>query len=543
MKVLRLVLTALFFTAACLVLPTGLSKTSAVSMVVSADSPDSLKVYLADSAKNPMFSELKSSPLQEIPTGEEKKLIYGFSGAPPATCIRFDPGAHPGVVRVYAMGIQQALGRRFFFDAKELYEGFKPGREGMDVTLHDDYLEIVSTVEDPFMVSQPDFLPKPRPFWLYVPITILTFFFYHFLGGMDGESMRRIFLPKRKLRAGLNPIAPLDGLRGIAIILVVADHTWGWFTGAGASGVLIFFVLSGFLLARPFVTSPRLIRDPQSLLEYGERRLQRILPMYYLYLFLTFGLSLRLYELFLHLFFVEALGHLWAIPQEMAFYTVFPLIAFFNYSLLRGKVWAIIPTLLLMIFGWHQYVSKSDIFLYGMLNAKLDFMLDVFLVGVLCSYLYFGVWLKKDRQPLPPLIHVSTVLVSVALFVLFFCFSNGNVLQMNRVFAQEFAIFYAAAAGVLILLLTVSGENIFNRVLSSSLLSSLGVVSYSLYLFHPLIIQFVKHSGGRLAVIGPIRFALVLVLSYIVACLLYHFVERPLAVVFAKQKQSRENKG
>ena len=542
MKVLRIFLTALFCTAACIVLPTGLSKTSAVSMVVAADTTDYLKIYLDGSAKNPAFSELKSSDLKEIPTGKEKKVIYGFPGEPPASSIRFDPGEYPGVVRVYGMGMQQALGRRFFFDAKEIFDGFRPGREGMDVTLHDDYLEIVSTVEDPFMVSQPGFLPKPRPFWLYLPIALLTLFFYRFLGVVDGELLRRIFLPKRKLRAGIDPIAPLDGLRGMAIILVVADHTWGWFTGAGAGGVLIFFVLSGFLLARPFVTSPQLICKPQNLLEYGERRLQRILPMYYLYLFLTFGLSLRLYELFLHLFFVEALGHLWAIPQEMAFYTVFPLIIFINYYLLRGKVWAIIPALLLMVFGWHQYVSTNDIFLYGMLNTKLDFKLDVFLVGVLCSYLYFGVWQQKERSALSLSGKWTAVTVAVGLFVLFFCFSNGNLLQEKRVYSQDFHISFAAAAGLLILLLTVSGENLLNGFLSSSLLSSLGVVSYSLYLFHPLVIQFVKHSGGRLAAIGPIRFALVLLLSYIVACLLHYFVERPLAVIFAKQKQSRELK-
>ena len=539
MQVVRILLTVFFFAAASTLLPTGLSKTSAVSMVVSATAADALKIYLDASRKQPAFSELKATELQAIPTDKEKKLIYGFSGAPPATWIRFDPGEHPGTVRVYGMGIQQALGKRTFFTAEEIYHGFAPGRKGMEVSFHGDFVEIVSTVEDPFMVSKPGFLKKPHPPWLYLPITILSLFFYRFLQAFDGERVRRLLLPKRHLRPGTEAIAPLDGLRGIAITLVVADHTWGWFTGAGASGVLIFFVLSGFLLARPFVLRPELLCNTQNLLSYGERRLQRILPMYYLYLFLTFGLSLRLYELFLHLFFVEALGHLWAIPQEMAFYTVFPLIVFLNYYLLRGRVWAVIPLLLLMILGWHQYVNNDTIFLYGMMNAKLDFKLDVFLVGVLCAYLYFGIWEKRQPAQLPALVKWGSVLLAIAILVLFFCFSNGNLLEVKRVFSQDFHISFAVGAGILILLLAFSGENILNTILSSSLLSSLGVVSYSLYLFHPLVIQFVKHSGGSLAASGPIRFVLVLGLSYILACLLYRFVEHPVAVLFEKHKTGK----
>jgi len=528
LKLARLLIIALLFTGVCFVLPTGMSKIGAVSMVVSSDTQDSLKLYLDDSFKQPSFGEVKSSGLLEMPVGGEKKLVFRFPGAPPATWLRFDPGEHPGTTRIYGMIVQQALGRRLQYDAEDIFNGFSAGREGVSVSLKNGYVEIVSTVEDPFLVSNSGFLSKPRPIVFYIPVIILTFFFYSFLVKVDIETLRNIFLPARKLRPGMQAIAPLDGLRGFAILLVVADHTWSWFLGAGASGVLIFFVLSGFLLARPFVTNPGMICNAGNLIEYGGRRLQRILPMYYLYLFITFGMSLRLYELFLHLFFIEAVGHLWAIPQEMAFYTVFPAIIFFNYSVLRSRIWFVVPGLLLMVFFWHEYVTTKDVYLYGMMNAKLDFRLDVFLIGVVCSYLYFGIWQKKQIVVMPALIQKSLVALAVVLLALFIFLSNGYLLQNGMIYSQIYYLYFAIGAGMLVCILASSGKNIVTKFLSCSFLSSLGVVSYSLYLFHPLVIKFVKHAGGSLVANGAVRFLVVAFISYIIACLLYYFIERPL---------------
>jgi len=525
MKLIRLLLTALLFVVACILLPTGMSKVSAISVIVSSDSPGSLKIYLDDSYKQAAFSEINSSPLLEMPVEGKKKILFRFPGTPPATWLRLDPGEHPGTIKIYSMIVQQALGRRLYFDAGDIFKGFHAGRDGISIILKDDYLEIVSTVEDPFLVSNSGFISKPRPILFYLPVLLLSFFFYNFIAKVDSETLKNIFLPRRQLRVGMQAIAPLDGLRGFALLLVVADHTWGWFLGAGASGVLIFFVLSGFLLSRPFVTNPGMLCNVQSLLDYGGRRLQRILPMYYLYLFLTFGLALRLYELFLHLFFIEATGHLWAIPQEMAFYIVFPIIIIFNYHVLRSRLLFIVPGLLLMVVAWYQWVTIKEVYLYGMMNAKLPFRLDIFLIGVLCSYFYFGIWQKKQAVVMPAFVKQVFVIVALALLVLFLCFSNGYLLQNRRIYAQIYYLYFAIGAGVVIFILASSGENFLTRILSGSLLSSLGVVSYSLYLFHPLVIKFVKYSGGSLVASGAVRFVLVLVISYIISCLLFYFIE------------------
>src|SRR5215212_1144495 len=96
-------------------------------------------------------------------------------------------------------------------------------------------------------------------------------------------------------------ILALDGLRGVAILLVVASHFvsnlhlsvhgWSWpFAGlahAGWSGVDLFFVLSGFLITGILVDA----RGSRSYFKaFYARRALRILPVYYGFLFAVFVL-------------------------------------------------------------------------------------------------------------------------------------------------------------------------------------------------------------------------------------------------------------
>jgi peptidoglycan/LPS O-acetylase OafA/YrhL len=91
-----------------------------------------------------------------------------------------------------------------------------------------------------------------------------------------------------------NPRFPLfDGLRGIAVLAVLAFHS-AEYSGrvgfgplgrlaevAGSEGVIVFFVISGFLLYRPFAAARADGRKRSSIGRYGRRRALRILPAYW----------------------------------------------------------------------------------------------------------------------------------------------------------------------------------------------------------------------------------------------------------------------
>ncbi|SDI79308.1 Acyltransferase family protein [Rhodococcus triatomae] len=88
-------------------------------------------------------------------------------------------------------------------------------------------------------------------------------------------------------------IDSITGLRAFAALLVVGTHagfwtgnytedTAGWFFARLEAGVAVFFVLSGFLLFRPWVTALARGTSGPSLTRYFRHRARRILPAYWL---------------------------------------------------------------------------------------------------------------------------------------------------------------------------------------------------------------------------------------------------------------------
>src|ERR1700720_3047120 len=91
--------------------------------------------------------------------------------------------------------------------------------------------------------------------------------------------------------AGPDRVASLTGIRAVAALLVVATHAayttgkyvhgyFGLICGRMEIGVPIFFVLSGFLLFRPWVKSAATGGRPPLLSRYARHRVRRIMPAY-----------------------------------------------------------------------------------------------------------------------------------------------------------------------------------------------------------------------------------------------------------------------
>jgi peptidoglycan/LPS O-acetylase OafA/YrhL len=125
----------------------------------------------------------------------------------------------------------------------------------------------------------------------------------------------------------------LDGIRGLAILMVLADHNFG--VPGGALGVDLFFALSGFLITR------LLLADRENPTGYYRRfyvrRALRIAPPFYVTLAIVFVAvaSLRShwwvftfylanFPLLPNAFFSPVLGHTWSLATEEQFYLVWP---------------------------------------------------------------------------------------------------------------------------------------------------------------------------------------------------------------------------
>jgi peptidoglycan/LPS O-acetylase OafA/YrhL len=525
-----LVLSTGFFFLLCYMVTLSISIGSQIEITAKSATTDFWTLFYAVGPTSPKFSEKRSSNTVEVDAGGKQRLVFKAKKFP-VEWLRIDPGSKAGKVQIYSLVIKQQFVQDQLFTAKDIYFAFQAGHPGMTMKLEDGYVEIISTVDDPYLVSLFPLLARQSLGFLVAPIFLFSFYLFRLLCSFSLKQLQTFFWVRRENLPERSVLSVLDGLRGVGALMVIADHTWPNFVGIGASGVMIFFSLSGFLLARPCVYQPDLFFRKGYLLKYGARRIRRILPMYYFYLFLVYVMSEDLVNAVLHAIFFKGEGHLWAIPQEMLFYLVFPCISLFIAIVLKARIGLTVSFLILATYMSYHFLHVDVFSLSGMNNQPLPFYLGAFLSGCCTAYLYFGVFLQSSWEWLHgQLFRCVATTMAIAIISVFLLFSNGYLLKDNCIFSQQYYGIYGAAAAFLILFLLAEQNSILTRCLSHPLFCTVGVVSYSLYLIHPLLLRIIldlNESFFNIIFPGYFLFLLTLMISYPVSVLCYKCVEHP----------------
>ncbi|MFG0382625.1 acyltransferase family protein [Pseudomonas sp. zbq_18] len=346
-------------------------------------------------------------------------------------------------------------------------------------------------------------------------------------------------------------IPQLESLRGWAILLVVAFHFFGilrgeslqlpeespiWLRviGAGNTGVTLFFVLSGFLLARPFIKAFR-SGAKVNIGQFYLARLLRIIPLYYIAVFVAWLVTKNSVGAFKALWFIPVGFDIfpfsvpwWSLCTEVQFYLLLPwLMLALHYRWGRWLV-ACATASWLMLHGAHllqpQWLglpawSESSLFGRGV----------AFLVGGLAAWFHVSSGYAKVFRS-PWLVGLLALLLFAALIGLLQWY--GLVGQKAAMRSMPFYHDLEALlwAGLLLCSLAplAQGAGIF----INPLISHFGTISYSLYLVHvPLqfyLIYPFKAAGSDIsdsrmlvAVVGSF------VLSWLLAILCYHAIEKP----------------
>src|SRR6202451_2476059 len=186
-------------------------------------------------------------------------------------------------------------------------------------------------------------------------------------------------------------VASLTGIRAVAAILVVGTHAayttgkythgyWGLVGARMEMGVPIFFVLSGFLLFRPWVKAAATGGPEPSVRRYGWHRVRRIMPAYVVTVLLAYVIyhfrhvgpnyGHTWVGLFRHLtltqiytfnyirgYLHQGLTQMWSLAVEAAFYVVLPLLAYLLLVVLCRRQWR--PKLLLFGLGVLALISPA----------------------------------------------------------------------------------------------------------------------------------------------------------------------------------------
>ena len=322
----------------------------------------------------------------------------------------------------------------------------------------------------------------------------------------------------------------INGLRGLAAILVLLSHTAPGFYGIQI-GLALLFVLSGFLLSKPFVLDPGRVFNFKNIESYLVKRLRRILPMYYLFIFISFVVSMQLETALRHFLFIQAAGHLWPMTQIFTFYMLLPLVLIATCGLHRLHRLLPLGFLLLSIFAYIEFAGQWKPYYNG--RFAVQFYFYAFLMGVLASYIHYGF-----------LFHSKRVKLAVSKYsMLFGCGAAALTLltiawagpfsppEALKAYISDFRIKCALCALIVVLIINTD-KTWFSRILGNWLFRSVGVVGFSFYLLHGMGMEisseFKSQFLGAEFADRSWWFSLsAFVVTYWMALITYSYVERP----------------
>ena len=320
----------------------------------------------------------------------------------------------------------------------------------------------------------------------------------------------------------------LDGVRGLAIVMVVAGHCLGRYEGWAQRGVLgvdLFFVLSGFLITTLLVEEWQ--RDGSvNLREFYVRRGRRLLPalvvLVAVFALLTLlalparaaetGLEALLRLSYIANFFIaftqDGVGvgfdHLWSLSQEEQFYLLWPPVLF---VLLRRRVSPGRLLLVLLVAIVAVNLQRLAVIGAGGERHRIWFAPDTHSDAILFGCAAALLW-KYRLIRLP--VTRWTWIVAAVLFL-------GGFIAFDPLATSTFPLalpLFAAASAVGIIALVENPAALGSRLFAVRPMQALGKVSYSLYLWHAPLIAFFGIAGLPVAMAASV--------------LSYRYVEMPL---------------
>lgn len=329
--------------------------------------------------------------------------------------------------------------------------------------------------------------------------------------------------------------ADIDGLRAFAVLPVVFFHAGSEIFSGGFVGVDIFFVISGYLITSIIVQEVGEGRF--SILNFYERRIRRIFPALFTVIFFSgvaayfilmpdsfqeFSDSVVATSLFASniLFWLDTgyfaataeskpLLHTWSLAVEEQFYIFFPLLLVFSYRHFKER-WGLI---LIPLGG----IS----FLGSLLLINHDQSATFYLAPTRAWELFLGAFLASGLVPKLP---KQLLRDAASLLGIIFIVWSITSFSEHTIFPGKKVLIPCLGAALLIYA-GEGGSSFVGRFLSLPPMVFMGIISYSLYLWHwPAIVLAKQYAIDTLT---EMEIATIIALSTGLAILSWRFVERP----------------
>jgi len=335
------------------------------------------------------------------------------------------------------------------------------------------------------------------------------------------------------IRKESNYLPSLDGWRGVAILLVLLDHSteslnlgrFDHFFRLGATGVALFFALSGFLI------TTRLLEEKQrhgsiSLKKFYIRRVFRLIPASLTYLIVIGALTLAgvlavtreqwLGSLFFFRNYMPMdlpsagwfTAHFWSLAVEEHFYLIWPALLILTGG--RAIVPAAIATAVAM---WrytdlHYHVVHAQLWFPGRTDVRLDGLLWGCLLAILLMKPGFRQWIMRFYS-------WWLWLAGLALYLI------SNLLSGRH----NYSPYEPALIALIVIWPVLNTDNWLARLLDLPVLKWVGHLSYSLYVWQQLWLVF-PDAPANFGVLQ--RLPLNILCIFASASLSYYFIEKPM---------------
>ncbi|WP_027162757.1 acyltransferase family protein [Mesorhizobium sp. WSM1293] len=334
----------------------------------------------------------------------------------------------------------------------------------------------------------------------------------------------------------MNYRADINGLRAVAVVPVVLYHAGFSAVSGGFVGVDIFFVISGFLITSDIIE--RTDRGEFSLLDFYHRRVRRIFPALFAMLaacfatawfvlppgeFVGFGnsaiaVAISVSNFFFYRntnYFTEAatslpLLHTWSLAVEEQFYFLWPLAVILMMRWLRPWAAIIVAALCVMsIYAAEHWLQSDPPFVFYMLPTRAW---ELLVGGLIALPVAKAI---RPTQTIAEFLAASGLgLIAASLFLL----------DHDTPFPGLYALAPCVGAA-LIIAAGFHRETMVAKALSTGPGGFIGLMSYSLYLWHwPLLVFAGIYRNRELLVSERVA---VLMAALLVSALSWRFVERP----------------
>jgi len=327
----------------------------------------------------------------------------------------------------------------------------------------------------------------------------------------------------------------IDGLRAISILPVIFFHAGFDIFKGGFVGVDVFFVISGYLITSIILND--LNKDNFSFKNFYERRARRILPPLILVLLITSIISfvfLTHSELssyfqsvissllfFSNLYFykttpyfreeaeIEPLLHTWSLSIEEQFYIIFPITIFLLHKFFRKYI----ILFLFFVFFTSLFICQ---FLAQNTGGTLNFYFTLsraweLTLGAACAFMIFNqnLHISTRSKNFISIIGISMIIFSILYF------------SKNIIYPSLYTLI--PTFGTALIILFVDKNTLIYKILSTKLIVGIGLISYSLYLWHQPLLAFGRIYFENFSTVYKL---IVLFLSLLLSLLSFNFVEK-----------------